>query len=305
MTEATARGWSVPMAIVGVFGLVTAGWGFLDGVATDAEKSIASCQQATLKAKQKLEQATTKAILGCLSPGVKDYFAGEDISSITLHKCTSALRQVSDSRELGKSAPEKFAAQVAKACEPGPSNEHTLADVLGPGATVGQPLHAAKLGPALAGAGGPPVVDSVSTYSKALVAVTEAKTAEHIGKAIPESPKILKRIAEKVEELPVDPNDPTRKADLKKAVDSVKNRIDSDGDDEIDPEPTSTTSTSTSTTSTVTTSTTTTTIFVPNVCGNCVWEPGAGEGCDPCAPTAGPGCLPNCTCDGFSICNFF
>lgn len=336
----------------GLLGVATSSVAFLDGPPTAAELSIARCQRMTTKAVEKLAQAEARALRGCLDPAAQDFYAGQDISDATTLKCLASIRQANDSRGLGKSASEKAKATIAKACEPGPSKAHSLADVLGsPGATVRRPMHAQQLGKTLTGAGGPPDVTTVGEFADAVIASTKTKTAEHLAKSLPNAPKILKRVEEKVAASAAVATDPSRKSDVEAAVQKTRKRIDADENDVPDAEPTMTVLPSCATAwvgdgwcdvncndaahgfdggdccpgtcasgryvcgfvgyacigtvTTTTTSTTTTTLFAPDVCGNCVWEPGAGEGCDPCSPVAGPGCLPNCTCDLFSVCNFF
>ena len=109
--------------------------------------SLSNCQKAVKVATQKFVAGSTASIGSCLqavSTQIVKKGAADAIDAGAA--CVSAFRKLRDSRGLGKQLSDKLAAAIAKSCAPGQDGvTHTLADALGDGSDVAQPLAVERL----------------------------------------------------------------------------------------------------------------------------------------------------------------
>ena len=113
------------------------------------EVSLNNCQNAMRTETAKYIKGKETAIGVCLqrisTQVVKKNGAG-DVGKAAA-ACVAQFRKISDTRALGKSLGEKFTTKVAAKCDPTqPNVTHTLADILGTGAGVNEPLNAENIG---------------------------------------------------------------------------------------------------------------------------------------------------------------
>lgn len=101
--------------------------------------SLNTCQAQVKSAAQTYVDGYIKAVTGCLQAVSKDLIqnSASTPSATTARTCVTSFRMISDSRGAGKSLAEKLLKSIDTKCAPGmPNVTHTLADVLGPGASV-------------------------------------------------------------------------------------------------------------------------------------------------------------------------
>lgn len=130
------------------------------------ESSLAKCQKAADVEGAKLVQGTVKALTKCLSRVATEYLKeGGGDPSDAAKTCVAALRKIENGADPGKTLRAKHAAKLTGACDPpAPGVEHTLADVLGAGATVPQSTQVANLNAWCASFGGDGTIDSVAEW---------------------------------------------------------------------------------------------------------------------------------------------
>src|SRR5262249_55473418 len=144
-----------------------------------------------------------------------------------------------------------------------------------PGKTAEASIRAKSLEPLAATTNESPTsIDDVQDLAEFVAKTATEEAIKPVMKSSPNSSTAMERVNEKIAAEPVDPEDPAKQGDVIDVIIEAGVEVDPNNDGNLDPTATSTSSsTSTSTSS----STTSTTVFVPNVCGNCVWE--AGELC--------------------------
>jgi hypothetical protein len=145
------------------------------------ESSLAKCQKAADVEGAKLVQGTVKALTKCLSRIATEYLkeGGSDPSDAA-KTCVAALRKIENGADPAKTLRAKHAAKLTGACDPAtPGVEHTLADVLGAGATVPQSTQVANLNVWCASFGGDGSIDSIAEWvdCQAAAAVCSARLA--------------------------------------------------------------------------------------------------------------------------------
>jgi hypothetical protein len=85
--------------------------------------------------------------------------------------CVTQLRKVEDSRGQGRQLSDKLAAAIVKNCAPGQAGvTHTLADIIGSGAGVLQPLNAENLNAWCSHYGGDGSIDTLQEWIDCLTA---------------------------------------------------------------------------------------------------------------------------------------
>jgi hypothetical protein len=297
------RGRFATLAVVaGLTGVAVPG----DAWAQALDAALLKCQRSITKEATKASGAAAKVYRKVLDAGIQDYYASPEISEKTAESVATTLRKLSDPRDLGSSIEEKTEARIVSACDPA-THPFTNEDLLGlPGATAVVPLNGKALeGLSATTLGAPGTIDSVNDLAKTITRIAVTEVVKPVFASAPNGIAVLEATKTKIESLPIPPEDVTKHVDAIGILDSAKYLVDSDDDGLIDPKILVVDVPSTTSTTSSTSSTTTTTIFVPNVCGNGVWEPGAGEQCDPTSPQAGGDCQSDCTCAGFGVCNYF
>jgi hypothetical protein len=263
--------------------------------------ALLECQRTLTKESTKAAAGAAKVYRKAIDMAVKDYFTKPDFSVATENTVVAALRKITDSRQLGKSIEERAVTKILEDCDPA-ANDFTIEDLLGdPGTTAQVPLNL-KNAEAFAETilEAPSPLDNAEDIARFAVKNATTQTIRPIMNSVGNVGAVLDHLTQKIGAKTPPADDPTQITDIVETLAVVKKHVDHDGDGTIDPLPT----TSSSTTSTSSSSSTSSSV-APNVCGNCIWEPGVGEQCDPCSPQAGPGCQGDCTCNMFDICNFF
>ncbi|MBI1814979.1 MAG: hypothetical protein HYR72_08385 [Deltaproteobacteria bacterium] len=128
--------------------------------------SLNTCQSTVRTAAKTYVANYVNAVGTCLqavaAKVVKD---NAPLTSAVASTCVLQFRNISDTRALGRSLGEKLTATIDRKCEPGMLYvTHTLADVLGPGAGVPQPLNAENINSWCANFGGDGSIDSVAEW---------------------------------------------------------------------------------------------------------------------------------------------
>lgn len=198
-----------------------------------ATKSLAKCQQAVGKETQKLEATFERALGGCLQLVSDQVVAlgGDGPAAAAAPKCAKLFRGLDDSRKLGKSAVEKLRSKVLGACDPA-GHAHTLADVLGTGALVPEPLDVADLGLWCADLGGDGAIDDVGEWADCLVAANGCHGAQAVAARYPRALEWLAAVRTAMQALP--PADPAAITDAVAVLDRIVAMLDPNHDDVLD-----------------------------------------------------------------------
>lgn len=261
-----------------------------------ADRDLHRCQATVIGESARATSRSIAMYSKCLKAGASDFHSRSDISESTQDRCIAAMRKVEDSRELGASILEKAIRKIVSACDP-ETHAFTEQDLLGgEGATAEAPVNAATLtGLAASLEDVPPVVTNASSFAKVTAKSAIVVAERTVAASIPNAPEILGEIAQKVKNRPSPADDPNRNLEVGEFLDRIKQRIDSNDDGEIDPASTCPIPTPTPTPTPALTPTSTPNPAPTPLCGNGQEDP--GESCDPAAPTAGPGCQNDCTCN--------
>lgn len=105
------------------------------------EASLNTCQAQVKSAARTYVDAYVKAVGTCLQAISTQIIQNNADATNAARTCVTQFRLLNDSRNAGKSLAEKLTASIDKKCQPGnPNVTHTLADILGSGAGVPEPL---------------------------------------------------------------------------------------------------------------------------------------------------------------------
>src|SRR5579862_288834 len=148
--------------------------------------SLNNCQNTVKAATAAFVSGKIAAISTCLQAVstqlLKD---NQSDASGAASTCVTQFRKISDSRNLGKSLPEKLVAMIDTKCTPGGNNTLTLGDILGVGATLTQPLDANGLSAWCSHYGGDGSVDSLQQWTDCLAAAAECSVDATIAAQYP------------------------------------------------------------------------------------------------------------------------
>lgn len=149
--------------------------------------SLSKCQKAVRVATQKFVAGSAAAIGSCLQAVSTEIVKKDAADALDAGPaCVTAFRKLSDSRGLGKQLSDKLAASITKACAPGQDGvTHTLADVLGAGSGVAQPLAVEEINEWCSEYGGDGSVDSVDEWIDCITAVTECAVDSTVAAQFP------------------------------------------------------------------------------------------------------------------------
>jgi len=130
------------------------------------EASLVSCQKTMRIAGLKYFKARTGAIAKCLSKLAEEKLHKNSDDAVAAGKaanaCAKQFRTLNPA--YAKSLIQRFQSATDAKCVAGSKVTHTTADILGPGATVSEPLDAANLGTQCAHFGGDGSVDSLNEW---------------------------------------------------------------------------------------------------------------------------------------------
>jgi len=148
--------------------------------------------------------------------------------------CVTSFRKLHDGRSLGKQLSDKLAAAITKKCAPGqPSVTHTLADILGSGAGVPQPLHAENLNAWCSHFGGDGSIDSVNEWIACLTAAAECDVDSALATQFPRVLEWL-NLAHGAMQMVVPPaTDSTKVSDAIAGLTAVQAELDPNNDDVV------------------------------------------------------------------------
>jgi hypothetical protein len=148
--------------------------------------SLNTCQNAVKTATATFIKNKVTAIGTCLqavsTQMVKNNAADASAAGSV---CVTQFRKLYDSRGLHKQLSDKLVTAISAKCTPGGSNTHTLADIIGVGAGVPQPLDADNLGGWCSHYGGSGSIASVQDWINCITAAAECDVASAIASQYP------------------------------------------------------------------------------------------------------------------------
>ena len=197
--------------------------------------SLNSCQSAVRAATQQFVTSKLAAIGGCLQAVstqiVKNH---KPDASGAAAICVTSFRKLNDSRGLGKQLSDKLAAAITKKCAPGQIGvTHTLADILGSGAGVPQPLRAENLNAWCSHYGGDGSIDSVNEWITCLTAAAECDVDSAIAAQFPRVLEWLNLAQAALTAVAPPATDPTKVSDAIASLTAVKAELDPNHDDVV------------------------------------------------------------------------
>lgn len=190
------------------------------------QASLNNCQNAVKTAAAKYVSGKAGAIDGCLqaisSQLIKNNAADVSKAAAT---CVAQFRLLNDSRGAGRSLPEKLAASINKACNPGGSNTHTLNDILGPSATVTQPINASNVGAWCAQFGGTGTITTLNGWISCIQQSQECAVDTAVSTQYPRALEWLGLVETKMLLLSPPSTDPDKISDAVDALENVRQSI--------------------------------------------------------------------------------
>jgi len=197
--------------------------------------SLNACQGAVRMATATFVKGKVAAIGMCLqavSTQVVKNNAGTANGAAAV--CVTQFRKLSDSRHLGRSLGEKLSAAIRRKCDPTqPGITHTLADILGSGAGVPQPLDVEDLNAWCTHFGGDGALGSVQEWSDCISASAECSVAAAIATQYPRALEWLALARTAMQTVPPPASDAARTSDAVSGLDAVKAEIDGPNNDNI------------------------------------------------------------------------
>lgn len=218
-------------AIAGALLWAVAAWG---ASPVPEATSLHSCQMAVQRNAATYITKKGNALKGCLNAISKLVIAGQELdASAAAATCVRQLRLISDSRGLGKSLAEKLTAGIAGACDPAvnPSLTHTAADVLGPGASLAEPLNVGGIGVWCETFEGNGAIVSVPEWIDCVTNAAECAVDTAISTQYPRALQWLTAVRPAMEAMPPPPTDPSKISDALAGLDAVKSTIDGPNND--------------------------------------------------------------------------
>jgi hypothetical protein len=171
--------------------------------------SLNNCQNAVKTATKLFVTKKVTAIGACLQ-AVSTQFVDKNLPNAhnAAGTCLTQFRRINDSRGQGKQLSDQLAAAIVKKCDPsyqtpGGSlpHSHTLADIIGEGAGVPQPLNAANLNTWCSHFGGDGAIDSLPEWIDCLAAAAECDVDSAIAAQYPRVLEWLARARTAVDAL--------------------------------------------------------------------------------------------------------
>jgi hypothetical protein len=199
---------------------------------TPAQKSLTNCQDTVRKATEKFLAGEVKAMGSCLKKVAGSVLKSNGgVTTAIANTCVKQFRKINDSRGLGKSLPEKFAAKITAKCDP-TLTDHTTDDITGKGAPgVPQPIETENIDLYCKHFGGDGSIDSFNEWMSCVQAAINCHAREAIAVEYPRAPEWLADVSTQMGSLPANPDDPTMVSDAQAGVDAAQMAIDPNGDD--------------------------------------------------------------------------
>jgi hypothetical protein len=144
--------------------------------AQTAEESLHRCQGSMSRETKRFLSLRINALRTCLQTLSQEVIRDNnpDAAANAAPVCISAFRQLNDSRGVGESFEERLTAALKAQCDPAtPEVMHTLADLLGNGVEVAEPLRALNLNVYCTDFGGDGVIDSLKEWITCVAAASE------------------------------------------------------------------------------------------------------------------------------------
>lgn len=196
--------------------------------------SLNTCQNA-VKAATKAFVTNKVTALGTCLQAVSTQIVKKNApdASAAAGTCVSQFRRLNDSRGTGKSLPEKLTAAIGAKCTPGGTNTHALADIIGSGAGVAQPLDAENLNAWCAHYGGDGSIDSLQEWIDCIEAAAECNVASSIASQYPRAIDWLNLVKPSMQVVSPPAADPTKVTDAVAGLDAVKAELDGPNNDNV------------------------------------------------------------------------
>jgi hypothetical protein len=141
--------------------------------------------------------------------------------------CVAQFRRIHDTRALGLSLPERLTTAVERKCLPGMLNvTHTLADILGSGASVAQPLNGEDLNTWCTHYGGDGTINTLDEWIDCVAASHTCSARAALVTQYPRALEWLALVRTSMLALTPPPTDPTRVSDAVAGLDAAAAAID-------------------------------------------------------------------------------
>lgn len=189
--------------------------------------SLDKCQKTAAKEAAKYVDGKTKAVTNCLQRISKELIKENSATPADVAKsCASQFRKLANTEAPAKTLAAKMQAKILAACDPGvnPALAHTVADVLGPGATAPDPLFVANLGPWCTNFGGDGTIDSVTDWIACKRNASNCQADQALSTEYAQMTAWLALIRPEIVALGVDP----KYADALLAIDELDQNVDQD-----------------------------------------------------------------------------
>jgi hypothetical protein len=202
------------------------------GASATAEKTLYTCQATAGKEGEKFVKSRIKYVDACLKKIANEIIGKNSANAANAAKtCVKMFRRLNDSRAIGKSVPEKFAAKIQQKCDPASAKTlHTIDDITGKGAPgVSERIETQVIDTWCRHFGGDGSIDTWQEWRDCIMASHTCQANQAIAAQYPRAPEWLDLV--RADMLLVVPSDPTEVTDAVAELDAVNLAIDSDGDD--------------------------------------------------------------------------
>jgi hypothetical protein len=197
--------------------------------ADTAGESLHRCQNTISTETRNFLNQRLKAVRACLHVLSREVIREHNPDAVNRAApiCVPAFRRLKDSRGLGESLEERLTAAIQVQCDFTASGVmHTLADILGNGAEVAEPLWAVNLDAYCANFGGDGAIESLEEWRACLVAASTRAAAAAMTAMYPRALEWLDLVRPAMASLQPPEEDPTRITDALAALDAVKGELD-------------------------------------------------------------------------------
>ena len=214
--------------------MILAFWWVPSSARAQAEVSLAKCQAQVGILGANFIMNHARAISNCLKKISVELIKknAADVSKAA-NTCIAQFRKINDTRGLGKSLEEKFLAKVDTKCDPA-TNDHTLADLLGTGAGVPQPISVENLDTWCQNFGGDGAIDDLDEWMDCIVASHTCEANQAIPVQYPRVLEWLDDVKPFMQAVTPPGADPDKVDDAVAALDALDLSLDADGDDALD-----------------------------------------------------------------------
>jgi hypothetical protein len=195
--------------------------------------SLNSCQNAVKVATATFMKSTVAAIGGCLQAiSTQRVKNNKPDASLAAATCVAQFRKLNDSRGLNKQLSDKLAAAITKKCAPGqPGVSHTLADIIGSGAGVPQPLNVKNLNVWCGAYGGDGSIDTLQEWIGCVTTAAECDVDSAIASQYPRAIEWLNLVKPSMQVLAPPLTDPNKVSDAVAGLAAVKAELDGPDND--------------------------------------------------------------------------